>query len=320
MPSVEWAWIGSNDVQSKPHNRVIVPKEAVTLNITTPDRPLVWGNNSETNEVVISKLMRGFNKENTPYRYNDSVKLQKSRLSTIPLQFMWDDTKKESSEEAVSAEAVAAETESTEVSSTDASPQEKDAAFTGRNVLESPLPEELRFHYGETLHFITGKPLMKYNLCYVLKDEEGRQMVDESLLEAMTDGGWNVLESDVDEVTNPEEYVDEDEVLILNSGDVISVEELRDQWAEEIPEYIPENDEPTTSILEERATQLLVEIAMGENNSTTHHRRKAWKKIKNRAAEGDKVALECIKKVANGERNAGSRHQKDATEFLEQLS
>lgn len=201
-------WLGSNPVSCGDSCRVVAPKATVDLGLLKAEDDTFWGYHTERRWALASYLKMPFQEgkggRSQSYRYVASTSMQKNRAVTVPRDyfpdnFEWDDT------------------------------------------LADPLDEKvegLSFSDRETLHFVTDTNLFQDHMCYVIGDLDARGFILEEVSEGITDGGmrWVVTDggrkqleaTSIDEVV-PEAIVGEDEVLHVESGEVLPIEEVKNR-------------------------------------------------------------------------------------------
>lgn len=198
-------WLGTNSVQPK-HNRVVAPQTLFEpFDILSTEDPAIayWGLYPPEHRAVISRIDNWFGRHTSTdkFTYIDNTSVQTNRVVTIPLQFFPD-------------------------------------VFTGTVDIEKAVPEQYGFKYGETLHFVAPVEWARWRLCYVMKDQDGRDFVnqlfstDDSTF--MTDGGDDRPEIEVSETDNiiPEALVKEGEVLVIETGEVTPADDIAEQYNE----------------------------------------------------------------------------------------
>lgn len=158
----EHYWLGTNSVLPN-NNRVTVPTQVRDSNLVQPNEELFWGAFKHENRILVSRFKRSFSTFRNDV-YGDIVRftsrsVQDTGTAIIPAA-LFDD-------------------------------------YEGKAKWAQPIDQDLRFDYGETLHFLTTDKLYRYGLCYVLNDEDGRDMVDENYGEALApDGGQKTTQKD----------------------------------------------------------------------------------------------------------------------------
>lgn len=180
-------WLGLNPIQPST-NRVAVPKPVFEAGLLRESDDAFWGHRTDEARVVVSYLKKPF-LDQPEYTHNFTTSVQANRVVTIPKQFFEE--------------------------------------YEGKADYAQGMSEDLRFRLGETLHFVVSSRVYRRDLCYVLNDEDGRALIDESMRNLVPDGGWDErLDAAEEDVVLPEAIVGDNEVLHLETGEILTVEEM----------------------------------------------------------------------------------------------
>lgn len=101
--------------------------------------------------------------------------------------------------------------------------------YQGSAHLAESVREELQFSYGETLHFLTTDTLYRRGMCYVLNDEDGRDMTNEYYGERFIEDGGQEMDEDQESWVIPESQVVDSTILDIRKGKGISSYHLKKQ-------------------------------------------------------------------------------------------
>lgn len=185
----ERMWLGNNSVLPN-YNRITLPQMALKSELVARAESLNWGAIKNEDRVVVSRFKKSFSKlkerRKVDIKRFTSQSVGENAVAIIPKQFFPD--------------------------------------YEGKAKWSQSVGEALQFNYGETLHFMTTNVLARFGLCYVLNDEDARDMVNEFFGgDLATDGGQKQeLRQAERDIVIPEADTKPGLFLHIDSGESIS--------------------------------------------------------------------------------------------------